>query len=273
MASRDVWTSELDRGTLSRLTTHPGTDTTPLWSPSGDRVVFQSSRVFQSSGGPWGLFSKSADGTGTVDLLLAKEDWAFVNPMSWAGDGQALVFHYWSPDTLGNIGILPMAGQQEWEPLLTTPATELAPAVSPDGEWIAYLADQTGQAEIYVERFPTLGDRRQISVDAGMGPQWSPKGRELFYRRLDDGALMAITLDGVSGAVIGGPEVLFVGPYFRAVGGRFDNPGYIDYAVSPPDGDRFLMLKDVTPTTDTGQARIVIVENWLDELQRLVPSP
>jgi serine/threonine-protein kinase len=104
--SRDVWVTELERGTLSRLTTYEGNDTTPLWTPSGERVVFQSTRA------PRGLYSKAADGTGTVELLLrANEDWAFMNPMSWSGDGRTLVFHYWSHDTAGDIGVLPMGGE------------------------------------------------------------------------------------------------------------------------------------------------------------------
>ena len=265
--SRDVWVTELERGTLSRLTTYEGNDTTPLWTPSGERVVFQSTRA------PRGLYSKAADGTGTVELLLrANEDWAFMNPMSWSGDGRTLVFHYWSPDTAGDIGVLPMGGEREWEPLLETPAIELAPAVSQDGKWLAYLSDQTGQAEVYVERFPNLGDRRQISVDGGMGPQWSPDGRELFYRRLGDGALMVVSFDSASGAVRGRPEVVFDGRYFHALGGPFDNPGYIDYGIAP-EGDRFLMLKDVASTTGASQERIVIVGNWLDELDRRPPAP
>ena len=155
---------------------------------------------------------------------------------------------------------------------MATPAIELAPAVSPDGRWMAYLSDQTGQAEVYVERFPSLGARQQVSIDGGMGPQWSPDGRELFYRRLDDGTLMVVTFDSTSGEVTGRPEVVFDGRYFQSLGGPFDNPGYIDYGIAP-DGNRFLMLKDVAETTDASQERIVIVENWLDELQRLVPSP
>ena len=256
----DLWINDPDRGTLSKLTTDDGADVTPLWHPSGDRVVFQSTRD------PPGIYSKSADGTGAADLLMENEGWTFVAPMSWSADGQTLVFQYWSSETLGNIGILPIGGAQEWEPLLATPAIELAPAVSPDGTWMAYVSDQTGRAEVYVERFPSLGDRRQISLDGGMGPHWS-SGGELFYRRRSDGAVMVVRFDRPSGAPIGRPEVAVEGRYFHAVGGPFDHPGYIDYSVTP-DGSRFLMLRGEAEPTPT---RIIVVQNWTQELLERVP--
>ena len=83
------------------------------------------------------------------------------------GDDSAVTF---------DIGVLRKEGNGEWEPLLQTTARETAPSISPNGDWLAYISDQTGRFEVYVERFPELGERRQISTSGGISPKWSPTG-------------------------------------------------------------------------------------------------
>ena len=105
----------------------------------------------------------------------------------------------------------------------------------PRRDWIAYVSDETGRAEVYVERFPTRGNRQSVSADGGDDPMWSPTGRELYYRRPSDGAMMAVPIATTPTFSAGTPKALFKGRYFDA-GGH-----YYDVA---PDGQRFLMLKD-----------------------------
>jgi len=258
---QDVWISELARGTLSRVTTDPATDNDPVWTPDGQRVVFPSQR---EQGGVFGFYLKAADGTGPVELLLMSETSAFFRPYGWSPDGKALVFDYGTPDARGNIGVLSMEGDRPWEPLVQTNANEVSPAVSPDGAWLAYASDQTGQVEVYMERFPDLGDRRQISTDGGAEPLWSPDGRELFYRRGD--TMMVVAIGGDPTSLVGSPEVLFEGPYWT------QRTGSRRYDIAP-DGQRFLMIKEVGESDDTAAPpSIIVVQNWFEELKRLVPT-
>jgi serine/threonine-protein kinase len=203
--------------------------------------------------------SKAADGTGPVEPLLTSENDGFFRAYDWSPDGKVLVFDYGTADATGNIGMLSMEGDRPWKPLLQTAANEVSPALSPDGAWLAYTSNQTGRPEVYIERFPSLGDRRQISSDGGSAPLWSPNGRELFYRRGD--AMMVVAIDQRTLSV-GNPEALFEGPHAGDVAGsrRYDIAS---------DGRRFLMIKE-SPETATPPS-IIVVENWDQELKRLVP--
>ena len=155
----DVWIADVTRGTLSRLTTDEASDRVPLWTPDGQRVVFTSNRD-----GELGLFSKAADGTGEVERLATFE--TATQPLragDWSPDGTSLVFVF-AEGTL-DIGVLSMAGERSWAPLLDTEAVEVVPVISPDGQWIAYASDETGRPEVYIQRFPDLGERQQVSTD------------------------------------------------------------------------------------------------------------
>ncbi len=265
--NEDVWVSELVRGTLTNLTTDAARDNLPLWVPDGERVVFTSGR----ENNRLAFFWKLADGTGPVEQLLMGETSGFFRPWDWSADGQTLVFGYQGTggDTGADIGVLAMEGEGRWEPLLQTAAREGSPAISPDGDWIAYTSDQTGRFEVYVERFPELGERRQISIDGGRAPTWSPVGRELFYRRDGDSAMMTVPIDTEPVFTPGRPEVVFEAQY-RAGGGVARN-----YDVAP-DGERFLMVKQGgAPTDGVGDLapEITVVLNWFEELKARVPVP
>jgi serine/threonine-protein kinase len=140
-----------------------------------------------------------------------------------------------------------------------------APQLSPDGRWLAYAADDdSGRREIYVQPYPGLGGKFQISTDGGNEPQWSRDGRELFYRSGNKMIAVAIATEG--GFVAGKPRQLFEGNYITTLAGWVR----ANYDVSP-DGQRFLMLKRV----DQGRerpAQINVVLNWSEELKRLVPA-
>ena len=188
----DVWTSDVARGTLSILTPDPADDRVPLWTPDGERVVFRSNRE------PQGLFWKAADGRGAVEPLLTGEEvqqLTFLSPYDWSPDGNELIVHYSAPGTAFDIGVLSMDGERAWQPLLNSAANEGDPALSPDGAWIAYQSNETGLSEVYVERFPDLGNKEQISTGGGQDPVWSFDGRELFYRDLSGARMMVVPID------------------------------------------------------------------------------
>ena len=256
--NEDVWVSDLASGTLRRLTTDPATDNVPLWTPDGERVVFASQRE-----GSWGLFSMAWDGAGDAERLMVFEDAQNLQPYGWSPEG-ALLFEYrTTAGTSQDIGMLPVDGDGAWEPLLDTEANEWAPAISPDGQWIAYASDRTGTREIYVERFPELGAEQLVSRGGGSYPVWSQDGRELFYLRFPNG-LMAMHVEPGPNLQAGIAETLFDPAAF------ITSPSFRHWDVSP-DGRRLLMIRRTGAATNEGDLEIVLILNWFEELKARVP--
>ena len=257
----DVWIVDVARGARSVLTTGPATGQRPLWTKDGERIVFRSDRERP------GFFAKGTDGRGEVEQLMAESDDAFgLSPYAWSPSGEELIFGYSAPDTGFDVGMFSTSGERSWQSLLDSPANEVSAAVSPDGAWIVYVSDETGQDEVYLERFPDLGDKEQISADGGLGPVWSADGRELFYRDLSGSRMMVVPIDTGPPLVPGNAAVAFEGAYYLSEGRRYD---------LAPDG-RFLMIKESDTTFEDAVAaprQIVVVEGWSDELRRIVPAP
>jgi serine/threonine-protein kinase len=166
-----------------------------------------------------------------------------------------------------DIGIVSLeaGADSEVTPLLATMFGEANAQVSPDGRWLAYESDESGKLEVYVRPFPMVdAGRWQVSTGGGAQPVWARSGRELFYRSGD--AVMSVSIEASSSFVARNPVVLFKGQYAPSLGGR-------NYDVSP-DGRRFLMLK-VASNADAKNipsARFIVVEDWFEDLKRLVPT-
>ncbi len=146
--------------------------------------------------------------------------------------------------------------------------------ISPDGRWLAYESDESGEVEIYVRPFPDVqAGRWQVSRAGGTRPFWARNGRELFYLAAPeesavsspgaDVAMMTAPIESGPGFRAGNPIRLFSGWYFAGVSGRTYD--------ATPDGQRFLMIKNKT-TGPAATNRIIVVENWFEELKRLVPT-
>ena len=258
----DIWIHDLVRGTEAILTTDPGEDYAPLWTPDGKWVVFTSRREGQLA-----LFRKLADTPGDAERLTTGSDGSqVIQPTSRADDGQTVLF--WEAGSVPpDIGLVSMEGDRAMELLLDTGTVEGAPAISPDGGWIAYQSNETGQTEVHVQRFPTLGGRQTISTAGGAQPLWSPDGRELFYRA-PNGMMVVPVLSTEPTFRAGDPEVLFDTQYFAQ--GTFRT-----YDLHP-DGQRFLLVKDAALSDDSGtstQPQIILIQNWSGKLQRIVPVP
>ena len=248
----DLWIYDIRRDTLSRFTFENGQF--PLWTPDGKRITFQS---FQSgrSGGPSKMFWKAADGTGTAEQLLEGE--LPHTAHSWSPDGKVLAFSERSPASNVDIWILPLEGDRKPQVFLETPSNETGPVFSPDGRWLAYWSNESGRQEIYVQPFPSTGAKWQISTEGGEEAAWARSG-ELFYRNGDKMMAVDITTDPTFTA--GTPKLLFEGVYF-SYGPR------AEYDVTP-DGQKFLMIK-------TGEEQVTelnVIQNWFEELRRLVPT-
>ena len=250
-----VWVSDRGFTRLSEIPLGPGVTGGwwPLWSPNGRRVAFQSGPAVV-----WG----SADGGGGVEPLVIGASGPVNVPDSWAAGGRSLLFTYGADGNL-RIGVLDM-DTEEWRPLIDRGRSVSSAAVAPSGDWLAYWDNDSD--DIYVERYPELGDRQLVSGEAGgTQPAWAADGRELYYVR-PDGAMMAVRIDTTAPSLeLGTPELLFRTDGYGAEGIR----GW-DIA---PDG-RFLMVKVTGVPWATDQNRSIIhVQNWLQELQRLAPLP
>ena len=243
----DIYTWDLVRPTgLTRLTFEPGRDIFPVWYPDGRRLAYSA-----EGGNVW----KAADGTGTSEPLLGSgvQGW----PASILPDARGLLVYGERGDPNDDIALVPLDVAGETTALLDTSADETMPEISPNGEWLAYVSNESGIEEVYVRPFPDVdgGGRWQVSTNGGTQPLWARNGEELFYRNGD--AMMAVPIGTDPTFAVGNPEVVFEGDYANPLGGRsYDH-----------DGERFLMLKEVED-----DSRIVIVQNWVEELNRLVPT-
>jgi eukaryotic-like serine/threonine-protein kinase len=146
-------------------------------------------------------------------------------------------------------------------PFLQTPFDESTPRFSPDGRWLAYMSNESGRNEIYVQPYPGPGGKIQISTEGGAEPAWNPSGWELFYRNGDK--MMAVDTAPQPSFAAGKPRVLFEGRYEPT-------PATIpNYDVSR-DGQRFLMLKPAE-ASEAAPTQINVVLNWFEELKHRVP--
>jgi eukaryotic-like serine/threonine-protein kinase len=256
-ASGDIWIHDVARRTTTRLTFDPSADIWPLWTPDGERVVFASNRS-----GNFDLYWKRADGTGPEERLTTGSQHEF--PESWGNGGRDLVFMECQSAQMCDVSVLSMAGERQTKVLLQTKFNEQNAAVSPDGRWLAYDSNESGQPEIYVRPFPDVeGGRWQLSTAGGTEPLWGPKGDELFYRTPT--SMMVVPVRAGATPTFGNAATLFnLGRYFIAVGGG----RHYDIA---PKADRFILTAPVAPEGDAA-GQIVVVQGWFEELKRLVST-
>jgi serine/threonine-protein kinase len=255
-AAFDIWIYDLARGTTTRLTFDPAVDVEPLWTPDGERVVFASNRS-----GTYDLYWRRADGTGPEERLTMGTQHEF--PGSWAAGGRDLVFMECRTSNGGpcDLSVLSLEGERTAKVLLQTEFDESLPTVSPDGRWLAYQSNESGSSEIYVRPLPNVqGGRWQVSSGGGTDPLWGPKGDELFYRTAT--SLMVVPVQTGATPMFGNAATLFnLGRYFAGAGR--------DYDIAPK-GDRFILTAPVAPKGGAAD-QIVVVENFFEELKRLVP--
>jgi len=257
--STDIWVYDITRLTLTRLT-FEGINQHPVWTPDGSRVAFRSTRREQSN-----LFWKPADGSGQAERLTTGQQ--VQSPSSWSPDGQLLAFFERSPaEPAGDSGnydiwVLPLAGDRKPRPFLQTPFGEGEAVFSPDGRWLAYVSNESGRQEIFVQPFPGPGGKWQISTGGGIEPVWARSGRELFYRNGDQ--MMTVDTTTQPSFRAGAPRLLFEGNFLTGTAFR------ANYDVTP-DGQRFVMVQQGEGVSGVSQIHVVL--NWFEELKRRVPA-
>jgi Tol biopolymer transport system component/predicted Ser/Thr protein kinase len=240
----DIWLIELARGVSSRLTSDPGNDLSPVWSPDGSRIAFTSIREGQLK-----LYQKLSSGAGGDEELLKSAEPLGI--WDWSADGRFILYRILGGKTKNDIWVLPMFGDRKPYPLLQTEFTESGAKFSPNGRWVAYVSDETGTSEVYVREFQGSGGSWRVSTGGGNFTRWRRDGKELFYS--SGGNLMAVDVKASgSGFEPGVPKVLFE----RSGGGIFDVSG---------DGQRFLIPVLVE---ESSPEPITVVLNWTADLKR-----
>ena len=257
----DIWIWEFGRGTFARLTIDPGVDQGPLWMPDGS-VVFSS----QAGGTSGSLFRQPADGTRTPERLTETANTA--RPSTVSPDGTRVLFSEAGSTTGLDVKMLALAKDNRVEPLMQTPFAERNAEISPDGRWVAYESNESGEFQIYVRPFPDVTKGKwPVSIGGGTQPLWARNGQELFYLGPSD-TLMSVRVKRDATWSAATPTKLIEGRYYRGGGSITSRT----YDVSA-DGKRFLMIKEAASSgPSAAPPSIVVVQNWFEELWRLVPA-
>jgi hypothetical protein len=248
-----IWVYDLSTGTNSRLTDE-GFAEYPIWTPDGKRLVFG-----WSKSGPANLYWQSAAGSSAMERLTTSEymQWAG----SWSPDGKTVALVEVHQDYGRDIAVLDV-GSGRATPFLNSPFIEQFPEFSPDGRWIAYTSDESKRNEVYVQPFPGPGTKYPVSAEGGEQPLWARDGKQLFYRWEDQVWVVDVRTDGAFTA--SKPRLLLKHP------GYYISHPIRSYDLSL-DSQRFLMMK-LEQRTPTPVTEMILVQNWFEELKRLVPA-
>jgi serine/threonine-protein kinase len=261
--SDDIWVKDLDRDTPSRLSFLPGQNRWPVWTPDGKNIVFQSTNPAAP-----GLYLIRSDGSGEAQRLTNGK--SFEAPYSFSPDGKRLAFMQGGNASM-DIFTAPLEGDPSHprlgkaELFLGTPFTETNPAFSPDGRWLAYSSNESGNAEVYVRPFPGPGGRWQISTGGGRFPLWSHDGRELFFATLDR-RVMAVSYTAKGDSFVADKPRVWSEARL-VIAGTFSQ-----YDVAP-DGKRLsAMLVSNEASGQKPVTHLTFLLNFSDELQRRAPA-
>jgi Tol biopolymer transport system component len=265
----DIWVYEWEREILTRVTSDPAADVAPVWTPDGTRLVFASGRTSNVSN----LYWQRADGTGEAQRLT---DTPIAQlPDAFHPDGHHLAFHQGDPSAgRQEIGMLTLEGDEAhgWKVAATTtlvggPFLKANARFSPDGRWLSYSSFDSGRFEIYVQPFPGLGGRVQVSSDGGNLGLWSSTTNEIYFAANQQQRMMVASYT-IAGNVFTPAKAqpwtearFSIAPPIAAFGPGFD---------LHPDGRRFVVAPAVSQGNAGGPpaSTLVLVSNLFDELRR-----
>jgi len=268
----NIWQWDLMRSAMSRVTLDPAfQDSFPVWTPDGHRIIFSSRRTDSQSAN---IFWQAADGTGTAERLT--ESAHQQSPTAITPDGTHLIFTEAGNNSGDDVMELQLNGTHGVRPLVRSSFSERNGIVSPDGRWLAYEAEDSGQSEVYVRPYPNVdGGRWQVSAGGGSRPLWSRDGHELFY--IGRAEFLRVAVQGGASWVSTTPSLVV--PLRPPAGGAQGSytvigpniPGRT-YDISA-DGQRLLTVKNVpSANPESSPRQIVVVQHFDEELKRLLPS-
>jgi serine/threonine protein kinase len=243
----DIWIHELATDAMGRLTFGPGLNELPVWSPDSKEVVFGGLR--KSS---WGLLDKKADGSGS-ERPIGDSIPSVQGPCDWSRDGKYVLSF-----RTGELWYLSISDRQQKALFRGNGAVRNA-QFSPDGKWMAYSSNETGNSEIYVSPFPNADSKWQVSRGGGQEPRWRRDGKELFYLSAE-GKMMAVPVRTSANFEAGSPVTLFQA-HLRQPISVLDR---VSYDVSA-DGQKFLIN---TKVDEPNTAPLSVILNWASEMER-----
>jgi serine/threonine protein kinase/Tol biopolymer transport system component len=247
--ANDIWVLDLARGIRTRLTFGPVSNYSPAWSPDGKWIAYTSER-----NGKYHLYRKPSDGSGAEEVLL--EDDQVVVPSDWSGDGKYLLYSRGPLHAAGEeIWALPLDGDRK--PFQVVPhganAFAIDGALSPDGHWLAYASNESGQAEVYVVPFRGGQGKWQISQNGGNGPLWSKNGKTLYFANLGF-TVFGVPVQQLNQTLqFGTPEQLVA-----------NMPSQVFFYDVAPDGQKVLL----NVISQQVNQSITVVTNWAEELKK-----
>ncbi|HTM57137.1 MAG TPA: protein kinase, partial [Candidatus Udaeobacter sp.] len=242
----DIWLADLERRAVTRFTYGPAVSEEPRWSPDGSRIIFRSNR-----NGPYDFFIKPSNGSGQEELFY-HSNVMFKEPDSWSDDGAYIVMSQLDPETGWDLWVIPTQGDHTARPYLRTRFTERSGTISPDGHWMCYTSDESGPVELYVQSFPTPGNKVQITNGGGGSGGWSRDGKK-FYYPMKDQYMVADVLPGPEFRL--GPPRLF---------GKQDDKAV--YGTADRSLTKFAALM---PVEDAQPGSITVILNWTAALKKL----
>jgi Tol biopolymer transport system component len=247
--TQDLWIYEIARDLRTRFTFHPMGDVAPIWTPDGETVYFSSNRS-----GEFAIYRKPLSGVGEAETIASFDGAAF--PDSVSPDGRYLAALVAGEGSGADMHLVEIGDDNATSVFRATEFNEGGGVISPDGRWIAFHSDDSGDFEVYVTTFPVGGRRWQVSTGNGVYPEWRRDGREIVYSEFT-GNLVAVEVDGRGDTFdVGGATSLF----------EVEAPeqGGAYYSMSP-DGERFLVVPGVTQQADT---LLNLMVNWPVEVEK-----
>ena len=252
-ATSDIWIYEIGRSGPQRLTLSSA-ESFPAWDREGESVFFLSRRAEGI-----GIYRIVVGAASQVTSEVIAPSPEVGRPFQETEEG--LLFAHGN----GNVYLLPFdAGTdppnsgQNPRPILREPFSESFPALSPDGLWLAYMSDETGQWQIYIVSYPDQRIKRLVSSTGGEEPRWSPDGSEIIYRY--GSQWFSVSFSDEPSPQLGSPQVLFEGPFINIAGYSWD---------IAPDGDRFLLEEN--PAQNEPLTKLVVITDFFDEIRRRAP--
>ncbi|MGD0965668.1 MAG: protein kinase [Candidatus Acidiferrales bacterium] len=255
VSTSDIWLLDLRRGTNTRFTFGRGSSSYPVWSPDGSEIVFSSNRD-----GFYDLYRRPTDGSRAEQLLLRTND--DKRAFSWSRDGRFLLYSTSRGFGREHLWVLPMQGEPKPISFSAEGSDESLAQFSPDGRWVAYTSNETGQYEVYVREFTGsassagAGGKWLVSKDSGIVPMWREDGRELAYLTFDRTSLMSLSVDTTHSFQAGVPRLLAKTPEGFL--------GAASFLIAPtPDLKRFLIPVTVEQKAPEG---FKVMLNWTSAL-------